>query len=379
MNLKKAFFKDYYSGIDFRKSGNPGQKKRIEEYNANVFKHKNRRIFDFRPKQEDLNRLDLFDLELDGFHEFPLKTTYPGLLTGSGMVHETGFKEELMLGFFFDQTTGLPVLPGSSVKGALRGAFPGFSSKVDDVVSPALGKASDKQKAKAEFVAELFPSFKTLEKEELYKAVYQLELSIFEGVDFEKTIAVGKNKLEYTKMRNRCRFLDAVIIKPAENGKIVGVDALTPHNESPLRNPIPLPFLKVLPDVVFNFQFILKSIKTTLGDHIGSDLEKLFETILKELGMGAKTNVGYGQFVTANRTRRIVQRIAVGQIVEAQYVSGSQLKKGKLKVKVEGEKLFVEVDNRADGIKSKSKIKVKITEIDATGKITGLEFIGYTN
>ncbi|MEZ4966913.1 MAG: RAMP superfamily CRISPR-associated protein [Saprospiraceae bacterium] len=56
-------------------------------------------------------------------HSFRLKTTYPGLLIGSGYQHETGAEGELKLGFFFDHTSGLPVIPGSSVKGVLRSVF----------------------------------------------------------------------------------------------------------------------------------------------------------------------------------------------------------------------------------------------------------------
>src|SRR5690554_3416875 len=49
-----------------------------------------------------------------------LYTTYPGLLIGSGYQHESGGENEFKIGFFFDYTTGLPQIPGSSVKGVLR-------------------------------------------------------------------------------------------------------------------------------------------------------------------------------------------------------------------------------------------------------------------
>lgn len=56
---------------------------------------------------------------------FTLLTTYPGFTTGTGMPH--GIKnneEDFKIGFYFDHTTGLPIIPGSSVKGVLRSVFP---------------------------------------------------------------------------------------------------------------------------------------------------------------------------------------------------------------------------------------------------------------
>src|SRR5690606_22651360 len=57
--------------------------------------------------------------------------TYPGLIIGTGVAHETGLKGEMKLGLSFDYTTGLPYIPGSSVKGILRSVFPGSFSKAD--------------------------------------------------------------------------------------------------------------------------------------------------------------------------------------------------------------------------------------------------------
>ena len=52
------------------------------------------------------------------------KTIYPGLTLGTGYTHETGELGEFKLGFFFDHATGYPCIPGSAVKGCLRGMFP---------------------------------------------------------------------------------------------------------------------------------------------------------------------------------------------------------------------------------------------------------------
>ena len=173
-----------------------------------------------------------------GNTHFKTTTTYPGLLLGSGNAHELPKVEgQAILGFHFDYTSGLPVIQGSSVKGVLRSAFKHW-----------------------EYIAEL-----TDIKSE--KEVKSLESEIFDNSDI---------------------FFDAVIIS---EGKILGDDYLAPHGDDPLKNPIPLRFIKVMPNVTFMFDFELSD-----GILLKDDKRILFQTILEDLGLGAKTNVGYGKF-----------------------------------------------------------------------------------
>jgi CRISPR-associated protein Cmr6 len=74
------------------------------------------------------------------------------------------------------------------------------------------------------------------------------------------------------------------------NGKFLDSDFITPHKDE-FKDPIPLQFLKVLPGVTFCFQFILRDGKLEKGKKLD-----LFKRILLDLGIGAKTNVGYGKF-----------------------------------------------------------------------------------
>ncbi len=175
--------------------------------------------------------------EILGNIHIKASTIYPGLLLGSGNAHELpSIKSQAILGFHFDYTTGLPVIQGSSIKGVLRSAF--------------------KHK---EYIRDLLSS-KDID-------VDKLEKEIFDNSDI---------------------FFDAVVIN---NGKILSDDYLTPHGEDKLKNPIPLRFIKVMPDVSFRFDFQL------YDGLISKDRKrKLFETILEDLGLGAKTNVGYGKF-----------------------------------------------------------------------------------
>ena len=63
-------------------------------------------------------------IDQPGSNSFELKSVYPGVITGIGMKHETGIKGELKLGLYFDYSSGMPCIPASSVKGALRSSFP---------------------------------------------------------------------------------------------------------------------------------------------------------------------------------------------------------------------------------------------------------------
>jgi len=179
---------------------------------------------------------------------FALKTRYPGLLVGAGYMHpklKTN-TDDFQLGFFFDHTTGLPLISGSSIKGLIRSRFP---SENNDRYA----------EAKKAFL------------QERYGITYSPELKqrLFESTEV-------------------C-FYDAYISKANSEGKIFGSDYITSHHSNEpkglFKEPNPVRFLKVLPEVTFTFQFKATQEEATL-----------FQKILVDFGIGAKTNVGYGQF-----------------------------------------------------------------------------------
>ena len=176
-----------------------------------------------------------------GNASFELTTTYPGLLLGSGYLHELpDIKGQAILGFDFDYTTGLPIIRGSSIKGVLRNAFAHkeyIQSLIDDNVDIAA-----------------------------------LEAEIFQNSDL---------------------FFDAIVIDFKET--LLSDDYITPH-KSALKDPIPLRFIKISPEVTFRFEFHLND-----GIITKEKKSKLFEDIIKDFGLGAKTNVGYGKFKGAKR------------------------------------------------------------------------------
>ena len=219
-NLGWLFYKDYFRGIDYADLSNPD--------NQTIIQDKVKKIIN--------QSVSIVEDERLGNIHFKATTTYPGLILGSGNAHELpSIEGQVILGFHFDYTSGLPVIQGSSIKGVLRSAFK-------------------------------YPEY------------------IKEYVDDE----VDVEALEKEIFNNGDVFFDATIMS---NGKILSDDFLTPHGDDPLKNPIPLRFIKVLPNVTFRFDFELSD-----GILIKESKAILFANILSDLGIGAKTNVGYGKF-----------------------------------------------------------------------------------
>ncbi len=234
-----------------------------------------------------------------GNTHFKATTTYPGLLLGSGNAHELpSIEGQAILGFHFDYTSGLPTIQGSSIKGVLRSAF-----KHTEYIKECVGNEVD---------------IETLEKE------------IFDNADV---------------------FFDAVVIS---SGKILGDDFLAPHGKDPLKNPTPLRFIKVLPNVTFRFDFELSS-----GLISKSKKVELFKNILSDLGLGAKTNVGYGKFTNFKKEQTEEEREEEEKAKELQIQKDKEKKEqekkeaeeAKAQKKQDGLNALLDCKTLADGFK----------------------------
>ena len=179
----------------------------------------------------------------DTENEIRLKLDYPGLVTGVGITHEALISGEFKLGFHFDYTYGMPVIYGSTVKGVLRSYF------------------------REEYSG-------TLDVDEVIKDIFEGECN-------------GVPKSIY----DRDIFFDAIIVEASNTGHFLASDSITPHNKGELKNPIPLTFLKIAPGCTILFRFKLRDSLITAHDK-----KSIFTSILLKYGIGAKTNVGYGQF-----------------------------------------------------------------------------------
>ncbi len=304
-NIGLLYYKEYFKKLDFNNLGEPLWK----EFD-------NQKLFSLR-----LNN-DICPVQKEN-QIIELTTIYPGLLVGSGYIHEVGgFDNELKLGFFFDHTTGLPCIPGSSIKGVLRDAAEKATGHYLEYI---LAEIKDgKRKLKDNSTKELAETFLTENIDKLIGG---------KKSDFVKKVFDGEGLPIY----QRDIFFDAFPIASGnENGKFLSNDYIT-HHEHPLKNPNPVQFLKVLPQVTFRFEFLLK-------DEIMPAALKLelFRQILLDLGIGAKTNVGYGQFTD--------------EIGHGNSNTGSS--KSEQSAKLNPQKSI-------DDIKDGDKLKAKITDLSA--------------
>lgn len=222
--------------------------------------------------------------------QFHLETIYPGLICGIGYEHELGFENEFKLGFSFDHPTGLPYIPGSSVKGTLRGAFKheGYpKSIINDWITK---ECPDKLKDQIEVLKKIVDQIDW----------QKMEDHIFEGKNYSNGETISSYQTDV--------FFDAFISKTSDKNEnlFLADDYITCHQNrndsslSPFTNPNPVRFLKVRSDVEFTFGFRL--FETMIKEDViftSAIKRELFKQILLDLGIGAKTNVGYGQFEEA--------------------------------------------------------------------------------
>lgn len=230
-NMHYVFNVEYFQGLDF--FGEAELSTEIQE--------RNRQITDFCfPQSRAFSELD--DKKKSDFLHFSLFTCYPGLLLGIGNPHDAKLAEAFKLGFSLDYVTGLPYMPGSSLKGLLRAYC-----SIPALVQALLGR-------------DVEPG--------------RLVSALFEGND----VYLGA----YPKLEQDTALLDD--------------EYITPH-PSPFDDPNPISFMKIRPNVEIEFGFLLHD-DPVLGMTAEEKLE-LFKKLLLEMGVGAKTHVGYGRMAAS--------------------------------------------------------------------------------
>lgn len=263
-NIGYLYYKDYFRNEEDTKSSITLDKDKKVSIKSDI-SNKNERLL----QASIYNDSESLVGQLKPKYTFNMKTTYLGLLIGSGYMHGIGLKDEFKLGFYFDYTTGIPIIPGSSIKGMLRNAF----------------KRSAKSEPEHEYIKDLLIQSCKLQQAEIDNiSIDDLEREIFCGEKIN-----DKGNYDTISMYKRDIFFDAVISKSiSKNMTIFGDDFITPHS-NPLCEPTPLKFIKILPDVELLFSFDLKD-----GIIKAEKKQELFKQIILDMGVGAKTNVGYG-------------------------------------------------------------------------------------
>ncbi|MGP1447322.1 MAG: type III-B CRISPR module RAMP protein Cmr6 [Candidatus Limimorpha sp.] len=295
-NLGKFYYKDYFEGIDFfyllleedikreqskdRKRALKRQLDSIKDNNETKIKGKNRILSD--ASLSTINSIGSVQTD-----SFSLTIAYPGLVTGIGINHEAKIEGEFKLGVHFDYTWGMPVVYGSSVKGVLRAWFKGFYDGNIDIL--------DLEMEIFEGTKRNISAEKIRHKEKWEEKCYCADFGKCSDKDY-KSLMSNRVYEPYKSIYNRDIFFDAVITKADKKRRILCSDSITPHGDNPLKNPTPLTFLKIAPGCTMEFRFKLVDSHIDGKSFTAAQKKVLFEEILKTLGIGAKTNVGYGQF-----------------------------------------------------------------------------------
>lgn len=241
-NIGKLFYKDYYKEVKWENIlfAKTDEDKVLKIDNT----IKKSQLFEINKPISDINSTISATIQ------------YPGLVTGVGLTHDAkvGYK----LGMHFDYTYGMPIVYGSSVKGVLKTYFKDFFLKH-------------------------YP-----DRESDVESLMKL---IFEGKNPE--YGEKKDTPKYISIYERDVFFDAVIVDSYE-GHFLEDDFITPHPD-PLKNPTPIKMLKIAPGCKIEFRFKLNNHKIKDREYTSDFILKIFEDILTTVGIGAKTNVGYGQ------------------------------------------------------------------------------------
>ena len=260
-NLQYAFYVEYYEKLpEILKKQKEFKEKPKKQNNSK--KEKNSEAVDYRQmNQEILNIARETSSSMQKFSEYKeelsvleFTSSYPGILVGTGYNHKVKGKGEIGMGFTFDYVTGLPYLPGSSLKGILRFGF-----------------------RQEEYIHEVVKD--VLHTELSDGEINELTNTIFEGADSRKKFV----------------FYDATISHNEKGKSLLALDTITPHTKDGLKEPNPITFLRICPDIKIHFEFQLYEVILSTGKHVSKDnIKEIFKNILEDLGIGAKTNVGYG-------------------------------------------------------------------------------------
>lgn len=278
----------------------------------------------------------------EGFDHFTMSVLYPGLLLGLGNPHAladgTGnTAEDIKSGFFMDYVTGLPVIPGTMVKGTIRSVFkkPVKTELKDKRTAAYWTGRQEAYEERKQFISEMLAA---VVMEKSGRSLTFDPVSDFENLEDELFVS-GSDRGGGRICAGKDIFLDAWPVGTAadrihdRNGygireeenprklkrKIYGLDFITPHKMAKkdkafwygkhwekwenreqayeeldaVANPNPIRILKVLPGVRYLFRFQL--VPSARYPQITAEVKReLYRRILEVFGIGAKTDIGFG-------------------------------------------------------------------------------------
>lgn len=218
-----------------------------------------------------LRRESLKDLGLN----FPLRTS-------SRLLFGIGYPSATEIGFMFDWTTGLPIIPGSSLKGVALSAAKLVLRGELEIETLSLS---------CKDVVEIFGAQKLDEEEKKDPALRCLDAD-------DKDVGASAGEVvflaAYPEIENEQNFLELDVMTPHyspyysdTSGRIPPADWFAP---------VPHLFLTVPRAIKYHFQLLFRrNLYVTTGELL-TKTEQILKYALTNFGAGAKTNVGYGLF-----------------------------------------------------------------------------------
>jgi CRISPR-associated protein Cmr6 len=243
----------------------------------------------------------------------------------SRLIVGLGGKGPLEFGLTVQFVTGLPIIPGSAVKGIARSyALLSLAEELDIPVNdPAASQtqgaqANPKDAPLALFEAVLLASEKSRDDalKDLNESLISRQLAELSADKLwakDKNTENKKTKAELfrlvfgsTDSSGECVFFDAVVAQLPPEGTLFEVDVMTPHFADYYSNPsvaaphdaldpTPVNFLTVRRDTTF--AFAVRSRRAATDDAVVKQAVAWLQNGLDILGAGAKTAAGYGAFV----------------------------------------------------------------------------------
>ncbi|MCX7698453.1 MAG: type III-B CRISPR module RAMP protein Cmr6 [Candidatus Goldbacteria bacterium] len=181
------------------------------------------------------------------------------LKTRTRLIVGFGSASTLETSVLLDRVLGIPYIPGSSLKGCFRDYVKNYINDGDEIKNN-------------------------------FRLIFGSEDEITEEDNYEN----------YDNIKGNIFFYNAY---PSENqNKVFEIDVMNVHYQdyysgkdkipNECKNPVPINFLCVRPEIKFNFYLLLN--KKIIG--LKTKIENYFINMLEEHGVGAKTNIDYGYF-----------------------------------------------------------------------------------
>ncbi len=220
----------------------------------------------------------------DSFREVPMQNSSRLLLhLGRSSVLEN-------VGLYAERITGLPIIPGTAVKGVLStwACWEAHYNENTGEIS-TLGNGSEQRSQ--------------------FGTTSNLAKRIF-----------GDNSVRGSTSSAEVVFLGAF---PQDSPKIE-LDIVTPHTDATGqdRSPVPNPILAIAPDTNWSFVFLAKPRDGSSPTPLLNKVEEWLKECLEQTGMGAKTAAGYGRFhaVQGQQTHETAQApCSIGDYTEAEF------------------------------------------------------------